>query len=149
MGKVPGRYEDGMRRRQRARVGCALAHRGSITKRESVLPVPFPRFQDRCYNGNSWPCGPASTLQKNNTDNHEMSADRKRPRLTIASLALSVSLLAGCATGTNPEDPFESFNRGVYSFNEGVDKVLLKPAAEVYQAALPQFIRTSISNFFG
>lgn len=77
-----------------------------------------------------------------------MPATQKRPRLTIACLALYVTLLAGCATGTNPQDPFESFNRGVYSFNEGVDKALLKPAAEAYKAVLPQFIRASVSNFF-
>ena len=78
-----------------------------------------------------------------------MSANWKRPRLTIASLLLSVLLLGGCATGTNPQDPFESFNRGVYSFNEGLDKAVLKPAAEVYRAVLPQFIRSSVGNFFG
>lgn len=78
-----------------------------------------------------------------------MPANRMRPRLTFAALALSTALLAGCATGTNPQDPFESFNRGVYSFNEGVDKAILRPAAEVYQAVLPQFIRSSVSNFFG
>ncbi len=78
-----------------------------------------------------------------------MPADRKRLRLTIASLALSASLLGGCANGTNPADPFESFNRGVYSFNEGFDKAIMKPVAEVYRAVLPQFIRSSVGNFFG
>jgi phospholipid-binding lipoprotein MlaA len=77
-----------------------------------------------------------------------MHADRKRLSLNLAVLALTVSLLAGCATGTNPQDPFEPFNRGVYSFNEGLDRALLKPAAEVYRGVLPQFIRSSVSNFF-
>jgi len=77
-----------------------------------------------------------------------MLADRKRLSLRLAALTLTVSLLAGCATGTNPQDPFESFNRGVYSFNEGLDKALLKPAAEVYRGVFPQFIRSSVSNFF-
>ena len=53
-----------------------------------------------------------------------MPAHRKRPQLTIAALALSATLIAGCATGKNPQDPFESFNRGVYSFNEGVDRAV-------------------------
>lgn len=77
-----------------------------------------------------------------------MPAQKKRLRLRIACLAVSVSLLAGCATGTNPRDPFESFNRGVYSFNENLDKAILKPTAEAYRAVLPQFIRSSVSNFF-
>src|SRR5688572_14337456 len=77
-----------------------------------------------------------------------MPANRKRLSLRLATVVLTVTLLAGCATGTNPQDPFESFNRGVYSFNEGLDKALLKPAAEVYRGVLPQFIRSSVSNFF-
>ena len=77
-----------------------------------------------------------------------MPAQKKRLRLTIACMAVSVSLLAGCATSNNPRDPFESFNRGVYSFNENLDKAILKPTAEAYRAVLPQFIRSSVSNFF-
>src|SRR5687767_8700695 len=78
-----------------------------------------------------------------------MPANRNRPHLTIGSLVLSATLLAGCATGTNPQDPFESFNRGVYSFNDGVDRAILKPVAQAYRAVLPQFVRSSVSNFFG
>jgi phospholipid-binding lipoprotein MlaA len=77
-----------------------------------------------------------------------MPAQKKRLRVRIACMVVSVSLLAGCATGTNPRDPFESFNRGVYSFNENLDKAILKPTAEAYRAVLPQFIRSSVSNFF-
>ena len=71
-----------------------------------------------------------------------------RLRLRRASLAVAVSLLAGCATGTNPVDPYEGFNRGVYQFNEQLDKAVLKPVAEGYRFVLHPFIRASISNFF-
>jgi phospholipid-binding lipoprotein MlaA len=57
-------------------------------------------------------------------------------------------LTAGCATGKDPRDPFEPFNRGVYSFNENLDRAILRPTAEAYRAVLPQFIRSSVSNFF-
>lgn len=57
-------------------------------------------------------------------------------------------LLGGCASTGNPQDPLEPINRGIYQFNDGVDKALLKPAAEVYRGALPQFVRTGVSNFF-
>ena len=66
----------------------------------------------------------------------------------LACLAIVVSLLAGCAMGTNPRDPFERFNRGVYEFNEAVDRAVLKPVAEGYRFVLPQFVRSSVSNFF-
>ena len=64
---------------------------------------------------------------------------------------LGLSLLAGCATGpnANPEDPYESFNRGVYSFNDGLDRAVLKPVATAYHDVAPKPIRTGVSNFFG
>ena len=77
-----------------------------------------------------------------------MPGNANRLRIRIASVALAVTLVAGCATGSNPRDPFESFNRGVYSFNENIDRAILKPVAQAYKAVLPQFIRSSVSNFF-
>lgn len=49
----------------------------------------------------------------------------------------------------NPADPFEGFNRGIFSFNEGLDKVILKPVAETYRKVVPQPVRTGVSNVFG
>ncbi|WP_353236392.1 VacJ family lipoprotein [Diaphorobacter ruginosibacter] len=67
-----------------------------------------------------------------------------------AAAVLGLSLLAGCATGphTNPEDPFESFNRSMYSFNDGLDRAVLKPVATVYHDVAPKPVRTGVSNFF-
>lgn len=67
----------------------------------------------------------------------------------LAALALAASLLTGCATTANPDDPLEGYNRAMFSFNEQVDKVVLKPAAEVYQAVLPSPVRTGVGNVFG
>ena len=68
-----------------------------------------------------------------------------------ALLALTVSLMAGCATGpdANPRDPLEPFNRGVYQFNDAVDTAVLKPVATAYQKITPSPVRTGASNFFG
>jgi phospholipid-binding lipoprotein MlaA len=61
---------------------------------------------------------------------------------------LAVSLaLAGCATA-NPKDPFEKFNRAMFTFNDTVDQAALKPAAEAYRT-LPSFVQTGVGNFFG
>ncbi len=66
------------------------------------------------------------------------------------ALALAVSAtLAGCATGPNPRDPYEKFNRQVFAFNDAVDRVALKPAATAYKQVLPTFVQTGVSNFFG
>jgi phospholipid-binding lipoprotein MlaA len=64
-------------------------------------------------------------------------------------LAASIGLLGGCATGPNPRDPFEPFNRKMMEFNEGVDAVALKPAAIIYREVVPPLVRTGVSNFFG
>ncbi|NEX61304.1 MlaA family lipoprotein [Noviherbaspirillum galbum] len=67
----------------------------------------------------------------------------------IRVLALAAALaLAGCATN-NPKDPLEPFNRAVFSFNDKLDKVAIKPAAEVYSNVLPSWMQTAVGNFFG
>jgi phospholipid-binding lipoprotein MlaA len=73
---------------------------------------------------------------------------RMRARLCALLFCGCLLLLGGCATAGDPRDPFEPLNRGIYHFNETVDHVLIKPAAEVYQSVLPQFMRTGVSNFF-
>ena len=60
-------------------------------------------------------------------------------------------LVGGCATtgeARNPRDPWEPFNRHVYDFNEGLDRVVLKPAATWYRDKVPPLMRTGVSNFF-
>lgn len=71
-------------------------------------------------------------------------------RAVAGALVLAVAC-TGCATrpDANPADPFESFNRGVYQFNDGVDRALFKPAATIYQDLTPALVRAGISNFLG
>lgn len=76
-----------------------------------------------------------------------------KTRTTMKSAVLGAGLLAlallqGCATGPNPRDPFEPFNRSVSRFNEGLDEAIVKPVAQVYQDVLPSPIRTGVNNFF-
>ena len=66
----------------------------------------------------------------------------------IAASGLVLALLQGCAVGRNPADPLENFNRGVFSFNDGVDRVILKPVATAYRDITPSPVRTGVSNFF-
>lgn len=61
---------------------------------------------------------------------------------------LGSMLLVGCHKGTNPNDPFESFNRKVYAFNDVVDKIILKPPAKLYKAVIPGPVRKSINNAY-
>jgi len=66
-------------------------------------------------------------------------------------MALSAMLtLTGCATGpnANPKDPMEPLNRGVYQFNDAVDRALVKPVASAYRDVLPLPVRTGVTHFF-
>lgn len=71
----------------------------------------------------------------------------RRGSLFFLSLLLVVS---GCASGpdANPRDPIEPFNRGVYKFNDVLDRAVVKPVATAYQDVLPQPVRTGVNNFF-
>lgn len=73
----------------------------------------------------------------------------KRPCMAAAVLATGWAL-TGCATGPNahPRDPMEPLNRGVYRFNDAVDKAVLKPTATAYTKITPTFVQKGVRNFF-
>ena len=66
--------------------------------------------------------------------------------LAVWSLDACVSLPAG--QPRTPQDPWESWNRGVYRFNDGVDRAIAKPVAKTYVKIVPSFIRQGVTNFF-
>ncbi len=66
-------------------------------------------------------------------------------------IILLMAFNMGCTTiegPANPDDPFESFNRSMYAFNETLDEYAMKPIAEGYQAITPDAVDTGITNFF-
>lgn len=68
----------------------------------------------------------------------------------LGAIALAAAALTGCAsTSNNPNDPLEGFNRTMFSFNDTVDKVALKPAAQAYDAVVPNPVQHGVGNFFG
>ena len=65
------------------------------------------------------------------------------------TLLIAALLLAGCATtqtAPSPRDPFERMNRGVYRFNDTMDRAFLKPTAKGYRAVVPSVARRGIGN---
>jgi phospholipid-binding lipoprotein MlaA len=68
-------------------------------------------------------------------------------------LLFAAAILVGCASipagvQPSPQDPWESFNRSVFEFNEGLDAYLLKLVVAGYRFRLPEFVREGIYNFF-
>ena len=78
------------------------------------------------------------------------------PRRVLAVAAIAASLvLGGCATVQQARggpgqklDPWESWNRKVFAFNEGLDRYVLKPVATGYSKVVPQPVRRGVDNFF-
>lgn len=74
---------------------------------------------------------------------------------------LGVLVLAACAAKPPPDDPdalaeynqindpLEPTNRVFYAINNGLDTVILKPAAQAYRYVLPQPVRNGVHNVLG
>lgn len=69
-------------------------------------------------------------------------------RNLVAILALI--LLGACATtqngpnGVADRDPREGFNRAVWDFNQAIDGAVIRPASDIYRAAVPRPARRGI-----
>ncbi len=65
-------------------------------------------------------------------------------------LLLAALLLTGCASGPTADrrDPLEPFNRGVFRFNDTVDRAVIKPVATAYRDVVPSPVRSGVNNFF-
>jgi phospholipid-binding lipoprotein MlaA len=65
-------------------------------------------------------------------------------------LALSVSACVTLPPNSQraPQDPWESWNRGIYKVNDSLDRAIAKPVARTYVRIVPRPIRTGVSNFF-
>jgi len=71
---------------------------------------------------------------------------------TFLSVFLCSLLLTACAGTQNRHtdpvnDPWEGFNRKVYSFNEGLDKIV-RPVAVAYDKITPDPVQRGVGNFF-
>lgn len=68
----------------------------------------------------------------------------------LAQLCLSASVLLVpfAAQAATEEDPWESINRPIFTFNDTLDTYALKPLAQGYQYVTPQFLEDGIHNIF-
>lgn len=63
----------------------------------------------------------------------------------------SLIMLSACASvpgGPTEGDPFESYNRAMFSFNEKLDEYILKPVTKGYDKVMPSPVKTGVSNVF-
>lgn len=72
-----------------------------------------------------------------------------KAHLRRSLLALAVVTLAGCAISKpRTDDPWEKFNRKMYTFNTKVDQAVIRPAAVGYRKVTSPNARRLLSNFF-
>lgn len=76
---------------------------------------------------------------------------RRSRHAPVLGVVLTVALTGCVALPPNskpaPQDPWESWNRGVYKFNDKLDRAVAKPIARTYVRAVPAPARTGVSNF--
>jgi phospholipid-binding lipoprotein MlaA len=66
----------------------------------------------------------------------------------IAILSMSACVTLPPNSQRVPQDPWESWNRGVYRVNDKLDRAIVKPVTKTYVRVVPSPIRTGIHNFF-
>ncbi len=81
-------------------------------------------------------------------------AVRRRRGRSARALALVAALgLVACASPDEAadigavSDPFEQVNRGIFEFNDTVDRTVLKPVATAYRDNIPKPARDRVSDF--
>lgn len=77
---------------------------------------------------------------------------RSHRRAALTALLL-LGTLTGCATTGSAQradrrDPFEPLNRGVYVFNDKLDRALVRPVARAYKDHTPELVQQGLSNLF-
>jgi len=91
-----------------------------------------------------------------------MPASRPAFPIVVLLIVLLGSVTSACTTlSSAPEsrsdpasmdeetwDPFEPFNRAMFSFNEKFDQWLLKPVARGYDRVVPDVVKLGVGNFF-
>jgi phospholipid-binding lipoprotein MlaA len=66
--------------------------------------------------------------------------------IAVTALIACTACASTPSGGRSRDDPWESFNRGVYRFNDTFDRALTKPLAKGYRAVTPNPVRQGIGN---
>ncbi len=65
--------------------------------------------------------------------------------VTLCCLLVSNTVFAD---EVNKADPWEGYNRAMFSFNDAVDRALIKPVTKGYRFIMPDFAERGVNNFF-
>jgi len=91
------------------------------------------------------------------TQSHRAKSRLTRRALAcIAAMTIAGAVSTGCATtqaadkpaAPKNKDPIQGFNRGVYKFNDALDRHLLRPVAVAYHDHTPAWLQQGVGNFY-
>lgn len=63
--------------------------------------------------------------------------------------ALLLAMAAIGAARAQVYDPLEPMNRAIFTFNDTLDRAVVKPVAQAYVDVVPRLVRAGVSNVFG
>lgn len=69
-------------------------------------------------------------------------------RSGLVATGLSMALMAAPVMAETEQDPWEGFNRSMFTFNETLDQYAVKPLAQGYRYVTPDIAEKGVSNFF-
>lgn len=72
----------------------------------------------------------------------------KKIKSFLVASALAASLSQNAVAQEVDVDPWEGFNRAMFSFNDTLDTYALKPLTQGYKAVMPDAAEKGVSNFF-
>lgn len=79
----------------------------------------------------------------------KMTGSSIRQLVSLLALGGALAVTGQAVAQDNPRDPYEGFNRTMYSANEVLDKYAARPVAQAYDAGVPLPVKASVGNFFG
>ena len=78
------------------------------------------------------------------------SALKQSSRAILILCCCVLGFITGCSKKaiSDPQDPYESFNRKMFAVNNAVDRITLRPVSVVYTHIIPSPLRRMIHRFF-
>jgi phospholipid-binding lipoprotein MlaA len=73
---------------------------------------------------------------------------RALPLAAAAMLSLGCLMPPPGPDGTVDPDPYETQNRLIFAFNDGVDRIAFEPLGRLWRFLTPHFVRTGLDNAF-
>lgn len=74
-----------------------------------------------------------------------MAKQMKYQKILLTCLLLSAS---GVTLADNTNDPYERYNRAMFTFNDKADQYVMTPVARGYRKVTPKPVRSAVRNFF-